>query len=79
MKSLTERMDLARIVLYELSRQPLGRSELEKRTVTKAGTHAAFESIFRYLIQGGYIKKSSIEYRAKYLITEKGSKFLEVI
>ena len=48
---------LTKIVLHELSRQPLSRTELEKRTIQKAGTHAAFESIFSYLVQGGYVKK----------------------
>jgi predicted transcriptional regulator len=79
MKGLTERMDFARIVLSELRKRPLCRTELEKRTLIKAGTHAAFEGIFRYLVQGGYIQKSSPRYRAKYVLTEKGSKFLDAI
>ncbi len=72
-------MDLARIVLHELKRQPLYRTELEKHVIKKAGSHAAFESIFRYLVQNGHVKKSSPKFRAKYVITEKGAKFLEVI
>jgi hypothetical protein len=72
-------MDLAKIVLHELKRQPLCRTELGKRTTRKVGTHAAFEGIFRYLVQGGYVQKSSPKHRAEYVLTEKGAKFLEVI
>lgn len=79
MKSLTDRIALAKIVLHELNRQPLSRTELEKRTITKAGSHASFESIFRYLIQSGYVQKSSPAFRARYVLTEKGAKFLAVI
>jgi DNA-binding PadR family transcriptional regulator len=79
MRRLTERMHLAKTVLRELSRQPLCRTELEKRTVRKLGTHATFEGMFRFLIQGGYVQKSEQKHRAAYVITEKGEKFLEVI
>ncbi len=79
MKRLAERLYLAKIVLHELNRQPLCRTQLEKLTITKAGTHASFEGIFQYLVQGGYVQKSSTEYRAAYVITEKGTKLLEVI
>ena len=79
MRSLTERMQLAKTVLHELSRQPLCRTELEKRTVRKFGTHATFEGIFTYLVQGGYVQKSGENHRAAYVLTEKGAKFLEVI
>jgi predicted transcriptional regulator len=72
-------MDLAKIVLKELNRQPLSRTELEKRTVRKEGTHATFEGIFRFLVQSGYVQKSGQKHRAPYMITEKGAKFLEVI
>ena len=79
MRCLNERMDLAKIVLKELSRQPLCRTELEQRTVRKTGTHATFEGIFRYLVQGGYVQKSEQKHRADYMITEKGAKLLEAI
>jgi DNA-binding PadR family transcriptional regulator len=75
--TLQERLRLARIVLAELSRQPLRRTELEKRTIRKCGTHSKFEGIFRYLCQNGYVEKSSSEHTAPYSITEKGKKFLE--
>lgn len=79
MKSLAGRLRLAKIVLTELSRQPLCRTEIEKRTVRKAGTHAAFEGIFHYLVQNGYIVKSEQRHRAAYVLTEKGAKFLEAL
>jgi DNA-binding PadR family transcriptional regulator len=79
MRRLTDRMHLAKTVLHELRRQPLCRTDLEKRTTRKAGTHATFEGIFRFLVQGGYIQKSEQKHRAAYILTEKGAKFLEVI
>jgi predicted transcriptional regulator len=79
MRSLTERLQLAKIVLKELDRQPLCRTEIEKRTVRKLGTHATFEGIFRYLTQSGYVQKSEQKHRAAYVITEKGAKFLEAL
>jgi len=77
MRNLRERLCLAKVVLKELSRQPLCRTELEKRTVRKIGTHATFESIFRYLVQNGYAQKSEQRHRAPYVISEKGLKLLE--
>ena len=79
MRRLIDRMHLAKIVLKELERQPLSRTELEKRTVQKSGTHATFEGIFRFLVQSGYLQKSGQKHRAPYVITEKGAKFLEAL
>jgi predicted transcriptional regulator len=77
MKNLHARLSLARTVLKELSRQSLGRTQLEKRTVRRLGTHATFEGMFRYLVQNGYVQKSEQRHRAPYVITEKGLKLLE--
>jgi predicted transcriptional regulator len=79
MRRLKDRMNLAKTVLKELERQPLCRTELEKRTVRKSGTHATFEGIFRFLVQNGYVQKSGQKHRDPYVITEKGTKFLEAI
>jgi len=79
MRRLTDRMHLAKTVLKELNKQPLCRTELEKRTVKKTGTHATFEGIFRYLVQSGYVQKSEQKHRAAYVITERGAKFLEAL
>lgn len=79
MRCLTERLNLAKTVLKELSRQQLCRTELEKRAVRKFGTHATFEGIFHYLVQSGYVVKSEQKHRAPYALTEKGKKFLEAL
>jgi predicted transcriptional regulator len=79
MRRLNDRMNLAKTVLKELSRQPLCRTELEKRTVRKNGTHATFEGIFRFLVQSGYVQKNEQKHRAPYVLTEKGVKFLEAL
>lgn len=77
MRRLGERLHLAKIVLSELRKMSLGRTQLEKRTVRKSGTHSTFEGIFRYLVENGYVRKSGQEHRAPYVITEKGLKLLE--
>jgi predicted transcriptional regulator len=79
MRRLTDRINLAKTVLKELSYQPLCRTELEQRVVRKAGTHATFDGIFSYLTQGGYVQKCERRHRANYQITEKGTKLLEAI
>jgi DNA-binding PadR family transcriptional regulator len=79
MRRLNERMDLAKTVLKELTKEQLSRTELENRTVRKKGTHATFEGIFRYLIQAGYIEKMEQKHRSNYQVTEKGVKLLEAI
>jgi len=77
MRRLKDRLLLAKIVLTELRKRPLGRTDAEKKTVRKCGTHATFEGIFTYLVQAGYVKKSEARHRAPYVITEKGLKLLE--
>ena len=79
MRRLIDRINLAKIVLKELEKQPLSRTDLEKRTVRKAGTHATFEGIFRFLVQSGYLEKSGQKHRDPYVLTEKGAKFVEAI
>lgn len=76
-RGLAGRLRLAKIVLHELNRMPLSRTQLEKRTVRGCGTHASFEGIFQYLKENGYVEKSGERHRAPYRITEKGKKFLE--
>jgi len=77
MRRMRERLYLAKIVLNELRKCPLGRTELEKRTVRRFGTHGTFEGIFRFLFQNGYVQKSGRKHRSPYVITEKGLKLLE--
>jgi hypothetical protein len=61
MRKLGERLHLAKIVLSELKKRPLGRTELEKRTIRQFGTHSAFEGIFRYLV---HARASSLKTKA---------------
>lgn len=79
MKSLDHRIRLARTVLNEMKKYPLSRSEIERRTLRKSGTHSSFEGIFCYLVKAGYIQKNAEKQRAPYVLTEKGAKFLEAI
>lgn len=72
-------MDLARVVLSELDRQALRRTDLERCIVRKSGTHATFEGILHYLLQSGYVAKNEQKHRANYVITEKGRKLLEAL
>jgi predicted transcriptional regulator len=76
-RNLNERLRLAKTILHELDRQPLSRTQLERRTVKKDGTHATFEGLFAFLIKNGYVQKSGQNHRAPYVITEKGQKLLE--
>jgi predicted transcriptional regulator len=77
MRHLRDRLVLAKTVLTALNRQTLCRTELEKRTVKKLGTHASFEGIFHFLVVNGYVQKSEERHRAPYVITEKGVRLLE--
>ena len=77
MKSLDERLTLAKTILREFSKEPLSRTRLEQKVTTKIGTHATFEGMFHYLIQKGCIQKSGQKKRDPYCITEKGRKFLD--
>jgi DNA-binding PadR family transcriptional regulator len=79
MKRLTDRMNLAKIVLTELSQQPQRRTELKLHTIRTSGTPATFDGILKYLVEEGYIQKTEPKCRAKYRITEKGDKLLEAI
>jgi DNA-binding PadR family transcriptional regulator len=77
MRSLDERLSLAKTILHELSKEPLSRTRLDKKVTGKIGTHASFEGMFRYLIHKGCIEKSGQKHRDFYRITEKGRKLLE--
>jgi predicted transcriptional regulator len=76
-RNLQERLKYAKIVLRELSREPLSRTMLNKCFIQQSGTNATFEGIFQFLVKNGYIEKSGSAYRSPYRITERGRKFLE--
>jgi predicted transcriptional regulator len=77
MKKFEEKLTLAKILLFPLSRQPLRRKQLETIAFRKSATHATFEPMFNFLVQKGLIQKSEQRHTAPYTITEKGKKFLE--
>ena len=70
MNDLMSRLELARVVLHELTRGPLSRTSLEKRVPNVS--HACFEGIFKFLVEDGNIKKCGVEHLAPWRITEKG-------
>lgn len=78
-KRRTKRIDLrlAKVVLAELSKEPLRRRDLHKRTLRRCGTPATFSSILYYLKEHGHVEKASIKHTSPYRITEKGMRFLE--
>lgn len=77
MRELKERLELAGVVLRELSREPLSHTILEKKVRNRGGaTYATFEGIFRFLIDDGDIEKCGVELRAPFRITERGKAFL---
>lgn len=76
MRSLTDRLEFARVVLRALSRGPLSRTALEKSVIRGSVSHACFEGIFKFLVDDGDIEKCGVEHRAPFRITEKGNLFL---
>jgi len=66
-------------VLAELDKGSLRRTDLEKRTVMKCGTHATFDNVLNFLKEGGYVEKALARHMGPYRITEKGKRFLGAI
>jgi DNA-binding PadR family transcriptional regulator len=79
LKRRTKRIDpgLAKVVLAQLSKEPLRRRDLHKRTLRQCGTPATFTSTLNYLKQQGHVEKMSTKHTAPYRITEKGMRFFE--
>ena len=76
MNDLKTRLEFARVVLRELSREPLSHTVLERCCTRGEMSFACFEGIFRFLVSDGDIEKCSHEHRAPFRITEKGRLFL---
>lgn len=74
--SFPERLDVAKIILQELSREPLCRSVLSDRSNLKGVSHGSFEPAFTFLISDGDVAKCGVEHRAPFRVTEKGKAFL---
>ena len=76
-RALRVRLEFARVVLRELSREPVSYSVLEKRSRLHGEmSYACFEGIFRFLVEDGDVVKCGPEHRAPFRITEKGEAFL---
>ena len=79
MKKLKEQLELAKVLLAELSCEPCSYSVLEKRVVAKAGTYATVTSILYFLRDSKFIVKGACENRAPYNISSKGKLLLEAL
>jgi hypothetical protein len=79
MKKLKEQLELARVLLAELSCEPCCFSILEKRVLAKAGTYATVTILLYFLRDSGFIVKGSYENRAPYNISAKGRLLLEAL
>lgn len=73
---MKERLEFARVVLRELSREPLSRTNLEKRVSKQSVSHACFEGIFSFLVADGDVVKCGSAHLAPYRLTERGKVFL---
>jgi predicted transcriptional regulator len=73
---LKTRLEFARVVLRELSREPLSHTVLERRCTRGEMSFACFQGIFRFLVADGDVEKCGPEHRAPFRITEKGQMFL---
>jgi len=74
---LSGRLEVAAIILKEVSRGPIRRIELEKRVLRAHDvSYSCFSSLFDFLLLDGDIEKVSQEKFAPFRITEKGKAFL---
>jgi hypothetical protein len=78
-KKLKEQLELARVLLAELSCEPCCFSILEKRVLSKAGTYATVTVLIYFLRDSGFIVKGACENRAPYAISVKGRLLLEAL
>ena len=70
---MSKRLDVGRVILKELSRGSVGRTELEGRVTHGTGvSHAVFDGMFVWLVRDGDIEKCSGEHLAPFRITKKG-------
>jgi hypothetical protein len=78
-KKLKTQLELAKVILREVSREPISFSLLEKRALVKAGTYATVTDLIYFLRDCGFIVKGPCEYRAPYHISVKGRLLLEAL
>ena len=74
---LSGRLEVAAIILKEVSRGPIRRIALEKRVLRAHDvSYSCFNSLFDFLLIDGDIEKVSQDKFAPFQITEKGKAFL---
>lgn len=72
-----ERLGIAEVILKEVSRGPVRRTELEKRVFRNRDiSYSCFSSMFEFLVVDGDIEKVSADKMAPYRLTDKGKAFL---
>jgi hypothetical protein len=76
---LKEQLELAKVILHEVSREPVSFSVLEKRVLIKTGTYATVTCLIYFLRDLGFIVKGDCEFRAPYAISVKGRLLLEAL
>ena len=79
MKKLKAQLELTRVLLAELSREPCCFSILVKRVLVRAGTCATVTILLYFLRDSGFIFKGTCENRAPYNISAKGRLLLEAL
>ncbi|MGD6806522.1 MAG: hypothetical protein ACQCN4_06150 [Candidatus Bathyarchaeia archaeon] len=75
----TKYLERMKLILRLLSRRAMSRVQLQSRFVEKFGSSSAFEGTFLFLVNDGRVQKSRSDYRAPYVITERGKKLLEAL
>ena len=79
MTSFYETLKFARVILEALSKQSFSRTKLENTVTRKLGSHARFDNMLRFLVEGNYVQKCGSEHRSPYSITARGEKLLEAL
>jgi hypothetical protein len=76
---LEQQLELAKVILNELSCESCRFSILEKRVLAKAGTYGTVTILLYFLRDSGFIVKGACENRAPYAISVKGRLLLEAL
>lgn len=74
--SFPERLNVAKIILLELSKKPLQYSVLRDKAKVKGVTPSIFASAFAFLVADGDVEKCGSAHRAPFRVTERGKAFL---
>lgn len=75
--SFNKRLELAKVILKALENGPVRRVNLLKHVILACGSPARFRTVFDWLKQKGYIRKSGPGHFDPYEITSHGLRFLK--